>query len=279
MIDVTKRKTENIDFDMLNIVLSGYTTDYNTNHHDKYDAIYINKNAWIRANNIIMRGDSEKVKSIVDTLANSIYFDAYRSLNVAGNYARDTIDTVTAMTIIDLMREQYKAEGDFSLYSNPSCWDATYVFYQGMIITSAYLCKKNIGEFKKKYRKRFNRIMKTYKDLSMDGKMYVDKWLGSGLDVKELKMELKKWQDYCWLGRQLALVHMTNDNLRKEELMGYADSVIDEYHGKDFDFSVLMTDYWDAAYSEEYGDKKWECICCNYGALSTILDYEWCLDT
>ena len=100
-------------------------------------------------------------------------------------------------------------------------------------------------------------------------KGYVTKWKYSG---KDLKKEEKKWGDFLWLGRSLAIHQMIDPGIL-DEVIKIEQEMIEKY-ADDPEFLKYMV-----ADSDEYVAGGWREINNNVGALRYILFGDWNLDS
>lgn len=100
-------------------------------------------------------------------------------------------------------------------------------------------------------------------------KEYITKWKDSG---KDLEKEEKKWGDFLWLGRSLAIHQMIDPEIL-DEVIKIEQKMIKKYaNDPDFLKYMVADTNNDVAYA-------WREINYNVGALRYILFGDWNLDS
>lgn len=119
--------------------------------------------------------------------------------------------------------------------------------------------------------------------LTKEQKEYLKKW--EHLSKEELDKEEEKWSDFLWLGRHLYLKYETStfeDYLNSgdknkidivEGAFAAEERVINTYEN-DLDFIRCMVNP-----ESENGDKEWEEVCNNVGALRYLTCGDWFTDS
>lgn len=118
-------------------------------------------------------------------------------------------------------------------------------------------------------------------NLTTEQKNYVSKW--NHLSTEELIKEEKKWSDFLWFGRHLAIKptflgqYLSSGDADKIKIAKGAakdEANIICTYGDDPDFIRCMINP-----ESDHGDKEWEEITNNVGALRYLLSGDWDTDS